>query len=149
VIVISSDPVQPSNPVDFPYNAPLGYGYELLEALISYASSLTALPSPANRLTGQGRGAEATSRLQRWVSSRTSASGEAHFFHLRMCPSVDDDVAQPLVWSISATAQSRINGYLGDGNSCSQANAEALDQLSRLLQSPASQRRATFNRSPF
>jgi uncharacterized membrane protein (UPF0136 family) len=124
VILISSDPTLPSDMADFPYNEPLGFGYELLSTLRSYATSRN------------GHGVEAASRLQRWAESRSQAADQPHFFHLRMCPGVDKELEPPLGWSLSAKAQDEINGYLTSDIPCSRENARALARVSGLLNGP-------------
>jgi uncharacterized membrane protein (UPF0136 family) len=121
VILISSDPNLPTDMTDFPYNEPLNFGYELLSTLRSYATSRS------------GHGIEAASRLQRWAEQRSQNGEQARFFHLRMCPGEDKEEQPPLGWSLSAKAQKEINDYLSQETPCSQANAQALAQLSSLL----------------
>ncbi len=121
VILISSDPTLPPDMADFPYNPPLDFGYELFSTLRSYATSRN------------GHGVEAASRLQRWVEQRNQATEPSRFFHLRMCPGDDKEQEPPLGWSLSATAQREINGYLKSDKACSRANAQAIARLSDLL----------------
>lgn len=121
VILISSDPTLPKDLADFPHNDPLGFGYELLSTLRSYATSRS------------GHGVEAASRLQRWVESRTPSSQPSRFFHLRMCRGDDKGLEPPLGWFLSSKAQSEINRYLSEDNACSQENVQALTRLSELM----------------
>ena len=125
VILISSDPTLPMDLADFPHNAPLGFGYEVLSTLRSYATSRS------------GHGVEAASRLQRWVESRTPASEPSRFFHLRMCGGDDNGLEPPLGWFLSTKAQAEINRYLSEDSPCSQENARALARLSEIMQSTA------------
>ena len=122
VILISSDPTLPADMTDFPRNDPLGFGYELLSTLRSYATSRN------------GHGIEAASRLQRWAQSHNLTTDQPRFFHLRMCPGVEKEQEPPLGWSLSTKAQDEIKGYLTSDNACSRENARALARISGLLQ---------------
>ncbi len=121
VILISSDPSLPANLAEFSHNPPLGFGYEVLSTLRSYATSRN------------GHGVEAASRLHSWVAARDKGSGESRFFHLRMCPGENRDQEPPLGWFLSATAQAEINGYLQGDDACRHGNARALASLTALL----------------
>ena len=123
VILISSDPTLPVDMTDFPRNAPLGFGYELLSTLRSYATSRN------------GHGIEAASRLQRWAQSRSLAPDQPRFFHLRMCPGEEKKLEPPLGWFLSAKAQDEIKGYLTRDNACSRENARAIARVNGLLHS--------------
>ena len=126
VILISSDPTLPMDLADFPHNDPLGFGYEVLSTLRSYATSRS------------GHGVEAASRLQRWVENRSPVSEPSRFFHLRMCGGDENGLEPPLGWFLSTKAQAEINRYLSADNPCSQENAQALARLSELMP-PASE----------
>ncbi len=121
LILISSDPTLPGQLADHAYNAPLGFGYEVLSTLRSYATSRN------------GHGIEAASRLHAWVAARDEESGENRFFHLRMCPGDHKEQEPPLGWSLSITAQRQIDGYLQGSGDCSRSNAAALASLVSLL----------------
>ncbi|MEJ2455224.1 MAG: hypothetical protein P8103_13855 [Candidatus Thiodiazotropha sp.] len=126
VILISSDPTLPAQLADYEYNTPLGFGYEVLSTLRSYATSRN------------GHGIEAASRLHEWVVSRDSGSGERRFFHLRMCPGEDKEQEPPLGWSLSATAQGKIDHYLSGSSDCSRENAAAVERVASLLKAAGS-----------
>ncbi len=126
VILISSDPTLPAQLADHEYNTPLGFGYEVLSTLRSYATSRN------------GHGIEAASRLHEWVVSRDSGSGERRFFHLRMCPGEDKEQEPPLGWSLSATAQEKIDHYLSGTSDCSRENAAAVERVASLLKAAGS-----------
>jgi hypothetical protein len=121
VILISSDPTLPHRLADFEYNPPLGFAYELLSTLRSYATSRS------------GRGIEAASRLRQWVEAKNQGAAEPHFFHLRMCAGKEREKEPPLGWSLSATAQQEINSYLDGESECSRQNAAAIAALTTVI----------------
>ncbi|MCU7851443.1 MAG: patatin-like phospholipase family protein [Candidatus Thiodiazotropha sp. (ex Monitilora ramsayi)] len=124
VILISSDPTLPKSFAAFPGNEPLGFAYETLSTLHTYAT------------TRNGRGIEAAARLREWVKRRQTDNKDQRFFHLRMCHSNGKEQDPPLGWFLSNTAQTRINDYLRetDGDDgCGRDNLSSLKQLARLL----------------